>query len=138
MKEEQKYDDDVPRLLERIQKMDEGSLASGIVPIRDVCEILGTRWMVEILTGVARGHTRFSELKTFLYEITEKMLASGLNRLTDLHLLERIDRAGYTNRAEYHITRQGILLFNVVFAMQDWGRGYRQEVFGQDYSPSGK
>jgi len=134
----QKYDAEVSRLLERIQQMDETSLASGIVPIRDVCDILGTRWMVEILTGVASGHTRFSELKSFLYEITEKMLASGLNRLTDLHLIERVDRFGYVNRAEYHITRQGILLFNVIFAMQEWGWGYRQELFGDNCSPVGK
>ena len=81
-----------------------------------------------VLTGVARGHTRFSELKVFLYEITEKMLASGLARLTELRLVERIDRFGYSNRAEYHITRQGVLLFNVIFAMQEWGNGYRQEL----------
>lgn len=126
------------RLLERINAMDENTLASDIVPIRDVCEILGSRWMVEILTGVARGHTRFSELKTFLYDITEKMLASGLNRLTELRLLERTDRLGYTNRAEYNITRQGVLLFNVIFAMQDWGRGYRQELFGGERLPNGE
>ena len=93
-------------LLERIQGMDEHDLASGIVPIRDVVDILGSRWKVEILTGVARGHCRFSELKTFLYEISEKMLASGLRELTDLQLIERTDRFGYTNRAEYRITRQ--------------------------------
>lgn len=119
---------EIEQLLTRINGMDERTLARDIVPIRDVCEILGSRWMVEILTGVARGHTRFSELKVFLYEITEKMLASGLARLTELRLIERIDRFGYSNRAEYHITRQGILLFNVIFAMQEWGRGYRQEL----------
>lgn len=56
------------------------------------------------------------------------MLASGLARLTELRLIERIDRFGYSNRAEYHITRQGILFFNVVFAMQELGNGYRQEL----------
>lgn len=123
------YDDrKIEQLLARINGMEERTLARDIVPIRDVCEILGSRWMVEILTGVARGHTRFSELKVFLYEITEKMLASGLARLTEFRLIERIDRFGYSNRAEYHITRQGVLLFNVVFAMQEWGRGYRQEL----------
>lgn len=119
---------EIEQLLARINGMEESTLARDIVPIRDVCEILGSRWMVEILTGVARGHTRFSELKVFLYEITEKMLASGLARLTELRLIERIDRFGYSNRAEYHITRQGILLFNVIFAMQEWGDGYRQEL----------
>lgn len=119
---------EIEHLLARINGMEESTLARDIVPIRDVCEILGTRWMVEILTGVARGHTRFSELKVFLYEITEKMLASGLARLTELRLVERIDRFGYSNRAEYHITRQGVLLFNVIFAMQEWGNGYRQEL----------
>lgn len=117
-------------LLERIQGLDEHDLASGIVPIRDVVDILGSRWKVEILTGVARGHCRFSELKSFLYEISEKMLASGLRELTDLKLIERTDRFGYTNRAEYRITRQGLRLFNVIFAMQEWGEGYRKEVFG--------
>ena len=128
----------IEQLLARINGMEESTLARDIVPIRDVCEILGSRWMVEILTGVARGHTRFSELKVFLYEITEKMLASGLNRLTELRLLERTDRLGYTNRAEYNITRQGVLLFNVIFAMQDWGRGYRQELFGGEHLPNGE
>ena len=42
-------------LLERIQGMDEHELATGIVPIHDVVDILGSRWKVEILTGVARG-----------------------------------------------------------------------------------
>ena len=122
---------EIEQLLARINGMEESTLARDIVPIRDVCEILGSRWMVEILTGVARGHTRFSELKVFLYEITEKMLASGLARLTVLRLIERIDRFGYSNRAEYHITRHGILLFNVIFAMQEWGRGYRLEMMGR-------
>lgn len=36
-------------LLERIQDMDEHDLASGIVPIRDVVDILGSRWKVEML-----------------------------------------------------------------------------------------
>ncbi len=126
-------------LLERIQGMDEHDLASGIVPIRDVVDILGSRWKVEILTGVARGHCRFSELKTFLYEISEKMLASGLRELTDLQLVERTDRFGYTNRAEYRITRQGLRLFSVIFAMQEWGEGYRKEVFGiVNRSPNGE
>ncbi len=126
-------------LLERIQGMDEHDLASGIVPIRDVVDILGSRWKVEILTGVARGHCRFSELKTFLYEISEKMLASGLRELTDLQLIERTDRFGYTNRAEYRITRQGLRLFNVIFAMQEWGEDYRKEVFGiVNCSPNGE
>ncbi|MBR0072987.1 MAG: helix-turn-helix transcriptional regulator [Bacteroidales bacterium] len=131
-------DREVQQLLERIQQLDESTMASDIVPIRDVCEILGSRWMVEILTGVARGYTRFSELKTFLYEITEKMLASGLRQLVDLQLLERVDRAGYSNRAQYRITRQGILLFNVIFAMQQWGETYRKEVFGAGNLPTGK
>ncbi len=126
-------------LLERIQGMDECELATGIVPIRDVMEILGSRWKVEILTGVARGHCRFSELKTFLYEISEKMLASGLRKLTDLQLIERTDRFGYTNRAEYRITRQGLRLFSVIFAMQEWGEGYRKELFGdENHLPSGE
>ena len=107
--------------------------------IRDVVDILGSRWKVEILTGVARGHCRFSELKTFLYEISEKMLASGLRELTDLQLIERTDRFGYTNRAEYRITRQGLRLFSVIFAMQEWGEGYRKEVFGiVNRSPNGE
>lgn len=126
-------------LLERIQGMDEHELASGIVPIRDVVDILGSRWKVEILTGVARGHCRFSELKSFLYDISEKMLASGLRELTDLQLIERTDRFGYTNRAEYRITRQGLRLFNVIFAMQEWGEDYRKEVFGiGNRSPNGE
>ena len=126
-------------LLERIQGMDEHDLASGIVPIRDVLDILGSRWKVEILTGVARGHCRFSELKSFLYDISEKMLASSLRELTDLQLIERTDRFGYTNRAEYRITRQGLRLFSVIFAMQEWGEGYRKEVFGiVNCSPNGK
>lgn len=126
-------------LLERIQGMDEHDLASGIVPIRDVVDILGSRWKVEILTGVARGHCRFSELKSFLYDISEKMLASGLRELTDLQLIERTDRFGYTNRAEYRITRQGLRLFSVIFAMQEWGEGYRKEVFGNmNRSPNGE
>ena len=126
-------------LLERIQGMDEHELASGIVPVRDVVDILGSRWKVEILTGVARGHCRFSELKSFLYDISEKMLASGLRELTDLQLIERTDRFGYTNRAEYRITRQGLRLFSVIFAMQEWGEGYRKEVFGNmNRSPNGE
>ena len=126
-------------LLERIQGMDEHELASGIVPIRDVVDILGSRWKVEILTGVARGHCRFSELKSFLYDISEKMLASGLRELTDLQLIERTDRFGYTNRAEYRITRQGLRLFNVIFAMQEWGEDYRKEVLGiVNRSPNGE
>lgn len=126
-------------LLERIQGMDEHDLASGIVPIHDVVDILGSRWKVEILTGVARGHCRFSELKSFLYDISEKMLASGLRELTDLQLIERTDRFGYTNRAEYRITRQGLRLFSVIFAMQEWGEGYRKEIFGNmNRSPNGE
>ena len=126
-------------LIERIQGMDEHELASGIVPVRDVVDILGSRWKVEILTGVARGHCRFSELKSFLYDISEKMLASGLRELTDLQLIERTDRFGYTNRAEYRITRQGLRLFSVIFAMQEWGEGYRKEVFGNmNRSPNGE
>ncbi len=126
-------------LLERIQGLDEHKLASGIVPICDVLDILGSRWKVEILTGVARGHYRFSELKSFLYNISEKMLASGLRELTDLQLIERTVRFGYTNRAEYRITRQGLRLFNVIFAMQEWGEDYRKEVLGiVNRSPNGE
>ena len=126
-------------LLERIQGMDEHDLATSIVPICDVLDILGSRWKVEILTGVARGHCRFSELKSFLYDISEKMLASGLRKLTDLQLIERTVRFGYTNRAEYRITRQGLRLFRVIFAMQEWGEGYRKEVFGNmNRSPNGE
>lgn len=119
--------------------MDEKELSTGIVPIHDVIDIIGSRWKVEILTGVARGHCRFSELKNFLYDISEKMLAAGLRQLTELQLIERTDRYGYTNRAEYRITTQGLRLFNVIFAMQEWGESYRAALFGNDnHSPIGK
>lgn len=134
-----KYTDEEQLLLMRINEMDQQALEAGIVPIRDVIDILGSRWKVEILTGVARGHHRFSELNTFLYDISEKMLASGLRQLTELQLIERTDRFGYTNRAEYHITHQGLMLFNIIFAMQEWGEGYRKELFGgEKHLPSGE
>lgn len=122
---------DAQEILAQLQGMTWEQLEHDVVPIRDAIEIISSKWKVEILTGIARGHTRFSDLKTFVIDASEKMLASGLRQLTELQLIKRIDLFGYMNRAEYRITEQGLLLFKVIFAMRDWGHDYRKAVFGE-------
>ena len=122
--------DETRQLLELVRQMPMEELERDILPLRDAIDIVSAKWKVEILTGIARGHTRFSELKAFVSEASEKMLAAGLKQLVNQHLIERTEKFGYYNRAEYRITEQGIQLFKIMFQMRDWGKAYRESLRG--------
>ena len=99
-----------------MQRTDFGDMTCSIARTLDV---VGEPWSPLILRDVYAGMTRFEQIQADL-GISRKVLSERLNHLVGHGVLER---RPYDNRPryEYHLTRKGIELFDVLMVMVGWG-----------------
>lgn len=82
-------------------------------------DVIGEPWSPLILRDVWVGLSRFDQLQADL-GISRKVLTERLNHLVDHGVLER---RPYDNRPrhEYHLTRKGAELVDLLIVMTAWG-----------------
>lgn len=78
------------------------------------------------------GTKRFSELKTLLPKITQKMLTSQLRELEADQIVHREVYPVVPPKVEYSLTEHGQSLIPVLESMYAWGKGYRDEVVNKE------
>lgn len=100
--------------------------------LRDSCgmvytlDIIGGRWKPAILCRLKGQAMRYSELKSSIEGISERMLVSQLRELEEQRIIERIVYAQVPPRVEYRMTELGKTMEPMLDAMSEWGNMHRE------------
>jgi DNA-binding HxlR family transcriptional regulator len=89
-------------------------------PIRDVLNRIGDRWSVLVVHELAGGTRRFSELKSAIEDISQRMLAQTLRRLEEDGFVTRSVHASIPPRVDYTLTPLGRSLLKPLNALVRW------------------
>ena len=85
---------------------------------------IAKKWTLLILLELYKGEThkrRFSELKSCLGGITQKVLSSRLRELEKEGLIEnRVDKSSFPVKSEYILTPSGLEIISVIKDMKRW------------------
>jgi DNA-binding HxlR family transcriptional regulator len=90
--------------------------------------IIGGRWKISILAALLDEEVqRYSEIKSKLPNITERMLIKQLKELQGNGLIIRKDYKEVPPKVEYCISEKGRSLENVLIELQRWGKKHRND-----------
>lgn len=90
--------------------------------------LLSGRWKLSVLGFLMdEEKLRYSELKSKMPEITEKMLAAQLKELEKDGLLERTAYPQVPPKVEYKLSPKGRSLESIFIQMTDWGERNRKK-----------
>lgn len=90
--------------------------------------LLGGQWAIPICSWLINGKLRFCELKTFLPNITERMLTLQLRKLEDHKIISRSVYAEVPPRVEYELTAIGYELAPIIQMLESWGEKHKQSI----------
>jgi len=99
-----------------------------IRPIRDVIDMIGSKWKLHILIAVGCDIHRFNELERQIEGITPRMLSKELKDLELNKLVQRVEISPFSNVYKYSLTEHGKSLEEVIRVMYFWGMDYRKKV----------
>jgi len=97
-------------------------------PSRTVLHRIGARWTVFVVTALADGSMRFTELKARIEGITPKVLTETLRALETDGLVRRAALGGSPPRVEYSLTPLGRSLWVPLQAVRDWAETHVPEI----------
>ncbi|RYY91461.1 MAG: transcriptional regulator [Chitinophagaceae bacterium] len=90
-------------------------------PVKDVLHSLTDKWSTLVVMNLgAAGTLRFSELKTRVFGISQKMLTVTLKNLEASGLLTRTVYPQVPPRVEYTLTPVGLQFLGHLTVMIDW------------------
>lgn len=90
-------------------------------PVALASEILTRRWTPLVIRELLCGSTRFNDLRRGVPRMSPSLLSKRLDELREAGIVVRRQAADY-ERPEYHLTRAGEELREIVEAMGVWGR----------------
>jgi DNA-binding HxlR family transcriptional regulator len=98
--------------------------------MKDECTVnltvryIAKKWMLLILLELYKGEAhkrRFSELKSCLGGITQKVLSARLKELEKEGLVEnRVDDSSFPMKSEYILTESGLEIIGIIKDMKRW------------------
>ncbi len=106
-----------------------------IGPIRDVLDMIGSKWKLDILIAVGCNIHRFNELERRIDGITPRMLSKELKDLELNRLVRREKVSPDSNIVRYSLTEHGKSLQTVLSVMWHWGTDYRMKIMGKLIEP---
>ena len=83
-------------------------------------EIIGRRWTGVIIRALLCGDIRFSQIRTTIPGLSDRLLSERLKELEVEGIVERRVLAETPVRIEYHLTSKGKALAGVVLAASTW------------------
>ena len=83
-------------------------------------EIVGRRWTGAIIRALLSGDVRFSEIRSTVPGLSDRLLSERLKELESEGIVERRVLADTPVRIEYHLTPKGEALASVVQAASAW------------------
>ena len=97
-------------------------------PSRTVLHRIGARWTVFVVTALAGGPRRFTELKRHIEGITPKVLTETLRALEYDGLVTRTELASTPPRVDYELTDLGRSLLEPLTAVRLWAEAHVPEI----------
>lgn len=87
--------------------------------------IIGGKWKMIIMWHLGKeGTKRFSELKSLIPDITQRMLTTQLRELEDDGIVNRKVYPVVPPKVEYSLTPRGESLIPILDMMYEWGKDY--------------
>jgi DNA-binding HxlR family transcriptional regulator len=87
-------------------------------------ELVGKRWTGAILSVLLDGPLRFSEVKTLVPDLSDRLLSERLKELEGEGIVERRVHDELPARVEYALTEKGRALQPAVRALKDWAQDW--------------
>lgn len=87
--------------------------------------ILGGQWCIVICCHLLGGEKRFSELKSLLPSISERMLSLQLRKMEEQQLLTRSVFAAVPPCVTYKLTEIGYALAPIIQELEIWGTKHK-------------
>ncbi|MFO0596433.1 MAG: helix-turn-helix domain-containing protein [Myxococcaceae bacterium] len=98
------------------------------IAVREVLSRVGDKWSVLIITVLAEGPARFSEVKRAIDGISQRMLTLTLRGLERDGLITRTVFPTIPPRVDYELTKLGRTLIEPVGAIAQWAQKHRFEI----------
>ncbi|HIX26473.1 MAG TPA: helix-turn-helix transcriptional regulator [Candidatus Barnesiella excrementigallinarum] len=96
-------------------------LHTGVCPVRDILNRLGSKWSILVLeTLYENGTMRFNDIQRSLGDISQRMLTVTLRTLEEDGMLTRKIYAEVPPRVEYTLTDRGISFIPVLGEVVRW------------------
>ncbi|WP_158964076.1 winged helix-turn-helix transcriptional regulator [Chachezhania sediminis] len=89
-------------------------------PVRHLLQTVGSKWSMLIVSHLAEGPKRFTDLKHSIGGITQKSLTASLRDLEHNGLVERTVTPVVPPRVDYRLTPLGQTLLGPLQALTDW------------------
>lgn len=89
-------------------------------PSRLVLDHVTSKWGVLVIVALSEGSLRWSELRTVVEGISEKMLAQTLRTLEADGFVLRVSQASIPPRVDYSLTPLGEELADRLLPLMDW------------------
>ncbi len=96
--------------------------------VSEVLSRVGDKWTVLVVSVLAGGSRRFSEIRRALGSISQRMLTLTLRGLERDGLVTRTVTPSIPPRVDYELTELGRSLIVPVDALVDWARRNRRQI----------
>jgi DNA-binding HxlR family transcriptional regulator len=96
--------------------------------VRDVLEMVGDRWSLQVVQALKDGPVRFTRLMEAVPGVSHRMLTVTLRSLQRDGLVARTAYPESPPRVEYELTPLGVTLRAPVSAFVSWAEEHRTEV----------
>ena len=96
--------------------------------IDNFLKLFGGKWKIKILTELAEGSKRFTELKVNINGITARMLIRELRNLETDTLIKRKNNKKNDKIKDYALTEFGKSSSNIIEAINDWGNDKKRKI----------
>ena len=97
-------------------------------PSRQVLDAISDKWVTLVLSALADGPLRYSDLSRRIAGVSQKMLTQTLRRLERDGLLTRTITPAVPVRVDYQLTPLGQTILPVVAAIKRWSESHIREI----------
>src|SRR5258708_4666457 len=97
-------------------------------PVRDILDHVGNKWTALVISNLAAGSLRFSEIKRRVSGISQRMLTETVRGLERDGVLLRTVYPTIPPQVEYSLTPLGESLAPLVMALVHWALEHRSEI----------
>ncbi|MFD9942043.1 winged helix-turn-helix transcriptional regulator [Nonomuraea sp. NPDC059023] len=97
-------------------------------PSRQLLSTLSDKWVSLILTALAGGSQRYSDLARTIAGVSQKMLTQTLRSLERDGLVSRTLTPSVPVRVDYELTDLGRTLLPIVAAIKEWAEAHIEDV----------
>jgi len=97
-------------------------------PARQVLDAISDKWVTLVLSALADGPQRYSDLSRRIAGVSQKMLTQTLRQLERDGLLTRTITPAVPVRVDYQLTPLGKTILPVVAAIKHWSEAHIDEI----------